>query len=507
MITRDTDIVSILEKLLDQGYQDNLEEIGTVIKVADGICKVYGLSKAVFGEVIVFENGARGIVLDLDEDYVSVVLLDPLTSVVEHDVARRTNQVFVTPVGDHLISRVVNARGLPLDAYGDIKATECHPIEHPIAGIMERSPVNRSLETGIIAIDALFPIGRGQRELIIGDRGTGKTSIAIDTILHQKGKGVICIYVSVGHRQISTAKIIHELECHGAMEYSVVVAADSKETALNQFLAPYTGCTIGEYFMNQGKDVLIIYDDLSSHAIAYRELSLLLRRPPGREAYPGDIFYIHSRLLERSAQLSPEQGGGSLTALPIVQTQGDDISAYIATNLISITDGQVVLSTSLFNSGVRPSVNVGLSVSRVGGAAQTKAMKKVAGSLRLELAQYHDLLAFSQFGSELDKSSRKALDRGERAVEVLKQFEHKTHSFVDQVIFLFMLKEGLLDAIPLHDIKTYITECASYIQGSYSALYNGILTSQNLTEEDIAGIRIAVQEYGLVFSSAQAKQA
>lgn len=507
MITRDTDIVSILEKLLDQGYQENLEEVGTVIKVADGICKIYGLSKAVFGELIVFESGARGIVLDLDEDYVSVVLLDPLTVVVEHDVARRTEQVFIAPVGDQLISRVINARGFPLDAYGDISFDQGHPVEHPIAGIMERGPVNRSLETGIIAIDALFPIGRGQRELIIGNRGTGKTSIAIDTILHQKGKGVICIYVSIGHRQISTAKIIHQLEQHGALAYTIVVAADSKETALNQFLAPYTGCTIGEYFMSKGKDVLIIYDDLSAHAVAYRELSLLLRRPPGREAYPGDIFYIHSRLLERSAQLSAAKGGGSLTALPIIQTQGDDISAYIATNLISITDGQVVLDTNLFNSGVRPAVNVGLSVSRVGGAAQTKAMKKVAGQLRLELAQYHDLLAFAQFGSELDKTSRKALDRGERAIEVLKQFEHKTHSFVDQVIFLFLLKEGLLDAIPLHDIKMYATECASYIQGSYADLYNGILTTQSLSDDDMAGIKAAAAEYALVFSSVHVKQA
>ncbi len=505
MITRDTDIVSILEKLLDQDYQENLEEIGTVIKVADGICKIYGLAKAVFGELIVFENGARGIVLDLDEDYVSVVLLDPLAVVVEHDVARRTEKIFVAPVGNALIGRVINARGFPLDAYGEIQAEDYHPVEHPIAGIIDRGPVNRSLETGIIAIDALFPIGRGQRELIIGNRGTGKTSIAIDAILHQKGKGVICIYVSIGHRQISTAKIVYQLEKHGALEYSIVIVADSKETALNQFLAPYTGCTIGEYFMNQGKDVLIIYDDLSAHAISYRELSLLLRRPPGREAYPGDIFYIHSRLLERSAQLSAEKGGGSLTALPIAQTQGDDISAYIATNLISITDGQVVLDTNLFNKGVRPAVNVGLSVSRVGGAAQTKAMKKVAGSLRLELAQYHDLLAFAQFGSELDKTSRRALDRGERAVEILKQFEHKTNSFVDQVIFLFLLKSGLLDNTPLHDIKTYVTECVSYIQGSYQDMYNGILTSQNLTDEDMAVIKAAAEEYTLIFSSSQAK--
>lgn len=506
MITKDTDIISILEKLLTQGYQENLEEIGTVIKVGDGICKVYGLSNAVLGELITFENGAKGIVLDLDEDYVSVVLLDNSTVIVEQDIAHRTKQVFMTPVGNNLLGRVINARGFPLDGCGDIESTENHPVEHPIAGIIERGPVNRSLETGIMSIDALFPIGRGQRELIIGNRGTGKTSMVLDIILHQKGKNVICIYVSIGHRQVSTAKIVHLLEKNGALEYSIVVAADSKETALNQFLAPYTGCTIGEYFMSQGKDVLIIYDDLSSHAIAYRELSLLLRRPPGREAYPGDIFYIHSRLLERSAQLSADKGGGSLTALPIIQTQGDDISAYIATNLISITDGQVVLDANLFNSGIRPAVNVGLSVSRVGGAAQTSAMKKVAGSLRLELAQYHDLLAFAQFGSELDKTSRKALDRGERAVEVLKQPEYKTYSMVDQVIFLLLLKEGLLDKIALYNIKTYVTECASYIQGSYQDLYKSILESQKLTDEAIVGIKAAAQEYAVVFISAQQQQ-
>ena len=458
MVEKETDIISLLEKALRAQPQEKLEEIGTVIKVADDICKVYGLTHAVYGELIEFERGSQGIVLDLDEDYVSVVLLDARIGVIEQEVAKRTGTVFKVPAGQNLLGRVINAAGKPLDALGELDAEKRLPTERLAPGIIQRVPVHQSLETGIAVIDSLFPIGKGQRELLIGNRSTGKTSITLDAIRHQKGKNVICVYVSIGHKQASTAKFIYQLEKSEALDYTVIVSADAKETALNQFLAPYAGCSIAEYFMDSGRDVLIIYDDLSKHAIAYRELSLLLRRPPGREAYPGDIFYIHSRLLERACKLSPEKGGGSLTAIPIAQTQGDDISAYIPTNLISITDGQIFLDTNLFNQGVRPAVDIGLSVSRVGGSAQTKAVKKVAGKLKLEIAQYNELLAFAQFGSELDKESQKILDRGKRAIEILKQPEKETYSFVDQVIFLFLLKEGFLDNLELDDVKPFAVQ-------------------------------------------------
>jgi F-type H+-transporting ATPase subunit alpha len=376
-------------------------------------------------------------VLDLSEDFLSAILLDNSTTVIEGETVSRTGTVFSIPVGEGLLGRVVSAVGKPIDSLGALKTDELMQIERSAPGIIDRAPINESLETGITCIDSLIPIGKGQRELLIGNRSTGKTTIVIDTILHQKNKSVICIYVSIGHKQSHTARIIHELEKHGAMDYTVIVDADAKETALNQYLAPYTGCTIGEYFMNKGQNALVIYDDLSNHAIAYRELSLLLRRPPGREAYPGDIFYIHSRLLERAGKMHERFGGGSLTAIPIIQTQGDDISAFIPTNLISITDGQIFLDTQLFNNGIRPAINIGLSVSRVGGAAQTKAIKKVSAALKLELAQYNELLAFEQFGSELDKSSQRSLERGRRAIEILKQSERQTFSFVDQCIFLF----------------------------------------------------------------------
>jgi len=500
MIEKETDLISLLEKSLTTQPQEVLDEIGTVIKVGDGICKVYGLTNAMFGELIEFERGSHGIVLDLDEDFVSVVLIDTTQGVIEQEVAHRTKTVFCVPVGDELLGRVVSATGKTLDALGALNITKKMPIERNAPGIIERTPINRSLETGITVIDALIPIGKGQRELLIGNRSTGKTSMIIDLMLHQKNKNVICIYVSIGHKQSNTAKIIHQLEKNGALDYSIIVDADAQETALNQYLSPYTGCTIGEYFMNQGKDVLIIYDDLSNHAIAYRELSLLLRRPPGREAYPGDIFYIHSRLLERAGKLSESLGGGSLTAIPIIQTQGDDISAYIPTNLISITDGQIFLDTSLFNSGIRPAVNVGLSVSRVGSSAQTKAIKKVSGSLKLELAQYNELLAFAQFGSELDKTSQRALDRGKRAVELLKQGERETHSFVDQTIFLFLLKENFLDKLELEYVKLFAKQCAAYIQGAYGTVYSNILMSEALGDQDYAQLKKAAEEFSVIFT-------
>lgn len=499
---KELDVVSLLEKTLLMQSQESLEEVGTVVKIGDGICSVYGLQKAVFGEVVSFDKGGKGLVLDLDEDFVSVVLLEGFTNVVELDVVRRTGEVFTVPVGDCLLGRVLNATGAPVDALGALDTTEHMAIEQAVAGISERQPINRSLETGIAVVDSLIPIGKGQRELLIGNRGTGKTAIAIDAILHQKGKNVICIYVSIGHKQSTTAKIIHKLDLQGALDYTIIINADAKESALNQFLAPYAGCTMGEYFMRKGRDVLIVYDDLSSHAIAYRELSLLLRRPPGREAFPGDIFFIHSKLLERAGRLSTALGGGSLTALPIIQTQGDDISAYIPTNLISITDGQIFLDAALFKSGIKPAVSVGLSVSRVGGAAQTKAMKRVAGMLRLELAQYHELLAFAQFGSELDKASQRALDRGKRAIEILKQEEGNTYSFVDQVIFLTLLKENYLDKLDLPYIKSFVVECARYIQGAHRELYERILKQEEVTSEDLSLLKKAADEFALIFCQA-----
>jgi F-type H+/Na+-transporting ATPase subunit alpha len=500
MVEKETDIISLLEKALKENPQEELEEVGTVIKVGDGICRIYGLTNAVYGELIEFERGSQGIVLDLDEDYVSVVLLENNISVIEQEVAKRTGNVFKIPVGDDLLGRVVSATGKPLDALGKLNLTDKFPIEKIPPGIIEREPIDRSLETGITVIDALIPIGRGQRELLIGNRSTGKTSMVLDIIKHQKDQNVICIYVSIGHKQASTARFIYQLEKSSAIDYTIIVDADAKETALNQYLAPYAGCSIGEYFQKKGKDVLIIYDDLSKHAIAYRELSLLLRHPPGREAYPGDIFYIHSRLLERAGKMSGDLGGGSLTAIPIIQTQGDDISAYIPTNLISITDGQIFLDTNLFNIGIRPAVNIGLSVSRVGGAAQSKAIKKVAGSLKLEIAQYNELLAFAQFGSELDKASQKSLDRGKRAIEILKQAESQTFSFVDQTIFLFLLKENLLDELKLEEVKPFAIEFASYIKGTYNKEYNKILETTVLTNEEEKTFRKAFEEFKLIFA-------
>ncbi|MBD3231850.1 F0F1 ATP synthase subunit alpha [Candidatus Dependentiae bacterium] len=499
MVEKETDIISLLERALSAQPQEKLEEIGTVIKVGDDICKVYGLTKAVYGELIEFERGCQGIVLDLDEDYVSVVLLDTQVPVEEQEVARRTGTVFKVPAGEGLLGRIINAVGKPLDALGEIKYDVSLPIERLAPGIVQRTPVNQPLQTGIIVVDSLFPIGKGQRELIIGNRSTGKTSIALDTIINQKNKDVICIYIAIGHKQSGTAKFIYQLEKYDALDYTVVVSADAKDSALNQFLAPYSGCSIAEYFMNKGNDVLIIYDDLSKHAIAYRELSLLLRRPPGREAYPGDIFYIHSRLLERSCKLSDSLGGGSLTALPIAQTQGDDISAYIPTNLISITDGQIFLDTNLFNQGIRPAVNIGLSVSRVGGAAQTKAMKKIAGALKLELAQYNELQAFIQFGSELDKESQKTISRGKKAVELLKQDERKTYDYVDEIIMLFLLKANHLDNLNLDIVKEFAEQFASYVKETNSKLHNRIDESGDLTKDDEIELNELVSEFKIIF--------
>jgi F-type H+-transporting ATPase subunit alpha len=494
------DLVSLFERSLRDLPEEQLQEIGTVVSVSDNVCTVYGLSNVMFGELVTFEGGNSGIVFGLDESSVSVFILNKDIPVAELETTHRTNELFKVPVSMSLLSRVINAEGKPLDGLGDIQASEHRPIETSIAGIMERSPVNESLETGILAIDILVPIGKGQRELIIGNRNTGKSSIALDTILHQKDKNVICIYVSIGQRQANLARLVSLLEKHGAMEYTVVVSAEAGDAVLNQYLAPYVGCTIAEYFRDQGRDVLIVYDDLSNHAIAFREMSLLLRRAPGREAYPGDVFYLHSRLLERAGKLLK---GGSITALPVVQIQGDDITAYIPTNLISITDGQVFLDTKLFNQGIRPAVNPELSVSRVGGAAQTKAVKKMTRALRLELAQYQELLAFAQFGAELDDVSARQLERGKRAIELLKQPQHVTFVFVDQALMLLLLKEGFLDKLPLSQVTTFAIHFVSYFKSVYHDMYTTILETQDISADYMQKIIEVAREFSILFVASE----
>ncbi len=477
---KSTDLISLFERSLRDLPEEQLQEIGTVVRVGDNICTVYGLSNAMLGELIDFESGNSGIIFQLNENSVSVFLLNPSIAVAELETAKRSHAVFKTPVGMKLLGRVISAQGAPQDGCGELVIEEFRSIETTIPGIMERSPVNESLETGILAIDVLVPIGKGQRELLVGNRNTGKSSIAIDTILHQKGKNVLCVYVSIGQRKANLARLVSLLEENGAMEYSVIISADSSDAVLSQYLAPYVGCTIAEYFRDQGKDVLIVYDDLSNHAIAFREMSLLLRRSPGREAYPGDVFYLHSRLLERAGKLAR---GGSITALPIVQIQGDDITAYIPTNLISITDGQIFLDTKLFNQGIRPAVSAELSVSRVGGAAQTKAVKKMTRALRLELAQYQELLAFAQFGAELDEVSHRQLERGKRAIELLKQAQYVTYSFVDQALMLLLLKEGFFDTLTIQQVNPFALQCVSYIKSIHPDIYTTITQTKDISDE------------------------
>lgn len=493
---KSTDLISLFEKALSGKPEQKLDEIGFVVQVGDNFCRVHGLTNAVFGELVSFDGGNQGIVMSLDEDYVSIFLLKSQSPVAELEIVKRTGGVFKVPVGMHLLGRVINAIGQPLDALGSLDYQEMHPIEVIIPGIVERSPINESLETGITVIDSLIPIGKGQRELIIGNRSTGKTSIVLDTILHQKGKGVYCIYVSIGQRQANLARIVRLLEENGALEYTIIVSADAGEAALDRYLAPYVACTMGEYFRDKGLDALIVYDDLSSHAVAYREMSLLMRRAPGREAYPGDVFYLHSRLLERAGKLAK---GGSLTALPIVTVQGDDITAYIPTNLISITDGQIFLDTKLFNNGIRPAVNIELSVSRVAGAAQTKAIKQMTRGLRLEIAQYQDLVAFSQFGTELDVISQARLLRGARIIELLKQRQHVTYSFVDQALMLFLLKEKFLDVIDVKMVQSFVKQFVSYVHSVYQELYRRILQTGDITESDLQTLKAIAQEFATLF--------
>jgi F-type H+-transporting ATPase subunit alpha len=461
----------------------DVSEIGTVLSVGDGIARVYGLENCMASELLEFPNGVFGMALNLEEDVVGAVLFGEDTLIKEGDIVKRTGRIMEVPVGEALLGRVVNAIGQPIDGKGPIEAKERRQVDVVAPGIVARQPVKEPLQTGIKAIDAMIPIGRGQRELIIGDRQTGKTAIAIDTIINQKDTDVYCIYVAVGQKRAAVARVVQTLEEYGAMEYTTVVVATASEPAPLQYIAPYCGCAMGEYFRDNGKHALIIYDDLSKQAAAYRQLSLLLRRPPGREAYPGDVFYLHSRLLERAAKLSDEKGGGSLTALPIIETQAGDVSAYIPTNVISITDGQIYLEPDLFYAGIRPAINVGLSVSRVGGAAQTKAMKQVAGTLRLDLAQYRELAAFAQFGSDLDKATLMQLERGKRMVELLKQDQYQPMPLDEQIIVLYAGTQGYLDDLPVEAIKDFEQGLLSYVRSQKADLKKEIMEKKALDED------------------------
>ena len=471
-------------------YSNALEqsEIGTVLTVGDGIVRASGLSNCMAGELLAFENGAYGLAQNLEENRVSIVLLGADDGISEGQTVKRTGKVVSVPVGDVLLGRVVDALGQPIDGKGPVSASEYRPIERQAPGICDRQPVKEPLQTGIKAIDSMIPIGRGQRELIIGDRQTGKTAIAVDTIINQKGKGVICIYVAIGQKRSSVASIVSELEKNGAMEYSIVVAATASDANALKYIAPYSGCSMGEYFMENGRHVLIIYDDLSKHAESYRALSLLIRRPPGREAYPGDVFYLHSRLLERSCRMRDDLGGGSITALPIVETQAGDVSAYIPTNVISITDGQIFLETALFNAGNRPAVNVGLSVSRVGGAAQTKAMKKANANLRIELAQYKDMESFSQFSSDLDAETRRQLEHGKALMELLKQPLYQPKSDAEQVVLLTLAAHGVLDEIKTVELRQKTSAFVRQFRTDPSGVMDEIQASGKLSPEQVQTI-------------------
>ena len=477
----------------------NQSETGTVILIGDGIARAAGLDNCMSGELVEFDNGAYGMAQNLEENSVSIVMLGSDAGIREGDTVRRTGRVVSVPVGEAMIGRVVDALGMPIDGKGPVDAKEYRAIESPAPGIIERKSVSVPLQTGIKAIDSMIPIGRGQRELIIGDRQTGKTAIAADTIINQRGQNVICIYVAIGQKRSTVAQLVETLTDAGAMDYTIVVSATASELAPLQYIAPYSGCTMGEYFMKQGKDVLVIYDDLSKHATAYRTLSLLIRRPPGREAYPGDVFYLHSRLLERAARMAPEYGGGSLTALPIIETQAGDVSAYIPTNVISITDGQIFLETELFHAGVMPAVNPGISVSRVGGDAQIKAMKKVAGSLKLLYSQYRELQSFAQFGSDLDRDTRERLDQGERIVEVLKQGRNEPVEVAHQVCILYAVTRGYLKDVAVADIRRYEKELYPWLDSHIYDVLAAIRTTGQLSEENEKLLQQALETYTAEF--------
>lgn len=478
-------------------YEDklDLESIGRIVQVGDGIARVWGLSDVMMSELVTFENGTRGMVLNLEMDNVGVILLGSSEGIIEQSIVNRTGRLASIAVGEELIGRVINPLGDPLDGKGPILTDHYRPLEFQAPGVIDRQPVTQPIQTGITAIDAMIPIGRGQRELIIGDRQTGKTTIILDAILNQKGQGLHCIYVAIGQKNSTVAQIVAMLEEHGAMEYTTVICAAASDPASLQYLAPYAGAALGEYFMYKGEDAVCFYDDLSKHAQAYRELSLLLRRPPGREAYPGDVFYLHSRLLERAAKLSDEKGGGSLTAIPVIETQANDVSAYIPTNVISITDGQIYLESDLFYAGIRPAINVGLSVSRVGGKAQTKAMKKVAQRLRLDLAQYRELAAFTQFGSDLDETTMAQLRRGERMVEILKQDKFAGRPLDRQIIMIFAGTRGYLDEIPMDLVKVFVEEFLVFVDKEYPDVPFSIMKTLDLDEKTNAKLEKAAQQF------------
>ena len=497
------EISSIIKERIDN-FELNVDinETGKIVSYADGVAQVYGLSNIMAGEMVEFEEGTKGLVMNLEESSVGIVILGSGAELKEGMSVKRLGKLLKVPVGDALLGRVVNALGEPIDGKGPIETTETRFVEEKAPGIMNRKSVHEPMATGIKAIDALVPIGRGQRELIIGDRQTGKTTVALDTIINQKGNGVACIYVAVGQKESTVAQIVRRLEEHGAMEYTIVVSATAAEAAALQFLAPYTGVTMGEYFRDNARHGLIVYDDLSKHAVAYREMSLILRRPPGREAFPGDVFYIHSRLLERAAKVCDEDGAGSLTALPIIETQAGDVAAYIPTNVISITDGQIFLETELFNSGVRPAINVGLSVSRVGGAAQIKATKQVAGTLRLDLAQYRELQAFAQFASDLDETSRNQLERGQRMVEVLKQPPYSPLTAEKQVAIIFAGNEGFLDDFDASNVVRFEAELYPFLESSYPQIFENIRNTSKVDDETKALLTKALEEFKASFVAA-----
>src|SRR2546425_418138 len=502
MAFKPEEVSSVLEQELER-YESRLkmESVGTVLQVGDGIARIWGLDDAMAGELLTFPGDLTGIVLNLEEDNVGAALFGGTDHVKQGDTVRRTGKIASVPVGDAMIGGVVNAIGLPIDGKGPIPTTKTRALETNAPGIVDRQPVNQPVQTGLKAIDSMIPIGRGQRELIIGDRQTGKTAVAIDTILNQKGGNVICIYVAIGQKRSTVAQVVDRLREAGAMDYTIVVAATASESAPLQFIAPYSGCTMGEHFRDDGGHALLIYDDLSKHAVAYRQLSLLLRRPPGREAFPGDVFYLHSRLLERAAKMSDARGGGSLTALPIIETQAGDVSAYIPTNVISITDGQIFLESDLFYFGVRPAINVGISVSRVGGNAQIKAMKQIAGTLRLELAQYREMAAFAQFGSDLDQATQRQLNRGGRLVELLKQGQYEPLPVEKQILIIFAGTNGFVDELPVKALKKYEQELYSFVESKHPDIFADILKKRDLDNDLRTKVTKALEEFKGIFKA------
>jgi F-type H+-transporting ATPase subunit alpha len=495
--TRGQDIVSVIKKQIEQfGAAVTMVDVGTVIEIGDGIARIHGLAAAKYNELLQFPNDIMGIALNLEEDSVAAVVLGDYTGIKEGDEVRCTGRIAEVPVGDALVGRVVDSLGRPLDGKGPIKSDKTRPLERVAPNVTLRKPVDTPVQTGIKGVDSMFPIGRGQRELIIGDRSTGKTAIALDTIINQKGGDLLCIYVAIGQKTSKVARVVATLEAHGAMAHTIVVTASASDSVALQYLAPYAGCAMGEEFMEQGKDALIIYDDLSKHAWAYRQLSLLLRRPPGREAYPGDVFYLHSRLLERAAKLAPEYGGGSLTALPIIETQAGDVSAYIPTNVISITDGQLYLETDLFNAGIKPALNVGISVSRVGSAAQTKAMKQVASRLKLDMGQYREVSAFAQFGTaELDKATRAQLERGQRITEVLKQPQFAPVPLEKQVMILYAAINGYLDDVPVDKVTAFEANFYRFMEANHPEIGQSIAGKKEITTEAEEKLKAAILEF------------